>query len=982
MAGLRVLIAALIIIGMALAAQAGDWVMPGHDAAHTGVADEVVEPPLRLLWKYNAYVSPVVSGNIVYSGGCEIKCTDSYVYAIDTSSGDLKWKYNTSIGTSSPAVSGGMVFVGTDTIVNFDGFDKATQSVRSESMGYVYALDASSGRLIWNYKTIRGVSSPVISAGILYACDENGNVYALEASTGSLKWKSDALGSTFESSPAVSGGIVYVGSYGNLNALDAATGALKWKYTTKGKARTPSVSGGVVFFVGGNGTTDNNVYALDAMTGALKWKYKTNGGDSLSIYEGVVYVGGISDTVYALDASTGNLVWKFQFNASTFFSTNPAVSGGVIYVGSYWGYEGYLFALNASTGTVKWKYHTTSAIYDINGHAYDLAISGGKIYATSDSQIYTFIPGNGSDSEDTPSSNANQYLVGGGILGVIAIGIVVYSKRRRDHKSRPAPEQPTRAETDILDAGYVLSKKASSLFNKKDYKSALETYVEALDNFFIARKDARNDASLAKSIDNNIISNRRNILACKFAIGIGVSEAAKSAFDGERCEDAQRLYKEALEHFEESLKDAKELDDADEIEKLQVLISETNSNITSCYVTADKIKVEEISEQAGNLIKEAVKFREEMELSKARNNLKKAESVIEEAFDIAAKRDFDEAQQILSRFLKNVREERNKVDDMQLKPIDRVKVDKRDSSKAISSKPDIKSLTQNKVNESAEIDIKRGWVNLPNNYIKFGIRITNNLGYTITNVDTIIDYNKNLFSMKDPEIQHLNNIAPESAITAEYNLKPLTCIHEQQINALITYKDHKFEKHTVHMRPKKVHCVKPHLKEKHITEVEYSRLAASSEFVQEGISFKGITVDDLAKIMDETCRHMLHKVREYDLESKKVIYLSGESNGEKAYYLLTAVIQEYKGLTQVVLRAHSDKKYGLNGFMNEMADSLRLLVESVQNAKEIGIIENTQVINIIDSVVQRTNFNMGDGGNTKVNIKDSVVQRSKIGKEE
>lgn len=125
MAGLRVLIAALIIIGMALAAQAGDWVMPGHDAAHTGVADEVVEPPLRLLWKYNAYVSPVVSGNIVYSGGCEIKCTDSYVYAIDTSSGDLKWKYNTSIGTSSPAVSGGMVFVGTDTIVNFDGFDKA-----------------------------------------------------------------------------------------------------------------------------------------------------------------------------------------------------------------------------------------------------------------------------------------------------------------------------------------------------------------------------------------------------------------------------------------------------------------------------------------------------------------------------------------------------------------------------------------------------------------------------------------------------------------------------------------------------------------------------------------------------------------------------------------------------------------------------------------------------------------------------------------
>lgn len=153
--------------------------------------------------------------------------------------------------------------------------------------------------------------------------------------------------------------------------------------------------------------------------------------------------------------------------------------------------------------------------------------------------------------------------------------------------------------------------------------------------------------------------------------------------------------------------------------------------------------------------------------------------------------------------------------------------------------------------------------------------------------------------------------------------------------------------------------------------------------MQEGISFKGIGVEELAKFMGETCRHMLYKVREYDLEGKKVIYLSGESVGEKAYYLLTAVIQEYKGLTQVVLRAHSDKKYGLNGFMNEMADSIRHLVGSVQSAKEIGIIENTQVINIIDSVVQRTSFEMGGGGNNvNVNIKDSLVQRSNIRKKQ
>jgi len=282
----------------------------------------------------------------------------------------------------------------------------------------------------------------------------------------------------------------------------------------------------------------------------------------------------------------------------------------------------------------------------------------------------------------------------------------------------------------------------------------------------------------------------------------------------------------------------------------------------------------------------------------------------------------------------------------------------------------------------SNIQIQRGYSCLPNNNIKFGIKVTNYTDYLIAEIDVLIDFSEELFSIKGQKIYRLGNLFPKSSKTSEFIFKPLGCIHKEEIGADIFFKDHIGKKQTLHMRPKEVHCVCPFLKEKPLSEGEYSRLATSSEFVQEGISFKGISVDDLAKFMGETCKHTLHNVREYDFEGKKVIYLSGESVGEKAYYLLTAVIQEYKGLTQVVLRAHSDKKYGLNGFMNEMADSLRHLVESVQNAKEIGIIENTQVINIIDSVVQRTNFNMGDGGNAKVNIKDSVVQRSKIGTEE
>ncbi|MCX9011336.1 MAG: tetratricopeptide repeat protein [Candidatus Methanoperedens sp.] len=272
--------------------------------------------------------------------------------------------------------------------------------------------------------------------------------------------------------------------------------------------------------------------------------------------------------------------------------------------------------------------------------------------------------------------------------------------------------------------------------------------------------------------------------------------------------------------------------------------------------------------------------------------------------------------------------------------------------------------------------INRGYAVLPNNDIKFGIRVTNDTGYTVTDVDTILDCTEELFNLKESKIQRIGTIPPNGARTATYILKPLGCIHNEQINALITYKDHTGKKQTLHMRPKEIHCVCPFVKEKPMSEGEYSRLAANSEFIQEGISFEGISIEDLGKFMGETCKHMLYKVKEYDLEGKKVIYLSGEALGERTYYLLTAVIQDYKRLTQVILRAHSDKKYGLNGFMNEMADSIRHLVGSVQSAKEIGIIENTQVINIIDSVVQRTSFNMGEGGNAHVSIRDSLIQHT------
>jgi len=82
----------------------------------------------------------------------------------------------------------------------------------------------------------------------------------------------------------VSGGIIYVGTSTAVYAVNALTGEEKWVYNTGSDtgstevSSSPAVSGGTVYI---GGSTANYVYALDAHTGAEKWKYRT-GDDQIN----------------------------------------------------------------------------------------------------------------------------------------------------------------------------------------------------------------------------------------------------------------------------------------------------------------------------------------------------------------------------------------------------------------------------------------------------------------------------------------------------------------------------------------------------------------------------------------------------------------------------------------------------------------------------------------------------------------------------
>lgn len=163
-----------------------------------------------------------------------------------------------------------------------------------------------------------------------------------------LKWNY-TTGFDVYSSPAVSGGYLYVGGEDeNIYCLNAANGDYVWSYTTKGIVdSSPAVSGGYVYFE----SADQNVYCLTT-AGAFVWSY-ANGSyvqqSSPAVAGGYVYVGSGDNNLYCLNAGTGKLVW--QFTTGDGVESCPGVANGYVYVGSL-DYNIYCFPMIMPSGSI------------------------------------------------------------------------------------------------------------------------------------------------------------------------------------------------------------------------------------------------------------------------------------------------------------------------------------------------------------------------------------------------------------------------------------------------------------------------------------------------------------------------------------------------------------------------------------------------------------------------------------------------------
>jgi outer membrane protein assembly factor BamB len=357
------------------------------DAAHSGRYAGGGERIVGLQWRVptdgDVVATPVVANGVVYVGS-----GSGMMYALDERSGDARWTVNLgSPISSSAAVANALVYVGTR-----DGRLHALDAASGRQKWWV-----PTGATIpfpWGHESgDMWTSSPTVANGLVLFGGGDGLLYGVSARAGSVLWRA-RTGGRIRAAPAVVDKRAYVGSFdGSVYAVDVVTGKQIWRYDTEGAKlksgdygfdrrsiqSSPSVSGGVVYV----GARDGFLYAIDAMTGTLRWRVDHHVSwinSSPAVDQGVVFAGS-SDAHFlqAVDATSGKELWKAQSEGIVWSS--PAVAGRFVYWGDG---PGRVHVTDRATGAEVSNFRTGSQIFSspvIDGDLLFVGSGDGGVYA-------------------------------------------------------------------------------------------------------------------------------------------------------------------------------------------------------------------------------------------------------------------------------------------------------------------------------------------------------------------------------------------------------------------------------------------------------------------------------------------------------------------------------------------------------------------------------------------------------------------------
>ncbi len=173
--------------------------------------------------------------------------------------------------------------------------------------------------VLWTYKVAETTFevTPVVAGGVVYLGDADGGFHAVRLKEGEPVWSVKFADSGFVSAAAVRGDRVVVGDYnGVVRCLSSKDGAELWKFDAETEVYAgPTFHGGNVLV-----TTEGGVlFAVNLESGQEQWRFTTEAPlrCSPTIVEGRILLAGCDARLHAIDAATGKQVDSVEIGAAT-----------------------------------------------------------------------------------------------------------------------------------------------------------------------------------------------------------------------------------------------------------------------------------------------------------------------------------------------------------------------------------------------------------------------------------------------------------------------------------------------------------------------------------------------------------------------------------------------------------------------------------------------------------------------------------------
>ncbi len=347
------------------------WTQPGGIASNAP-GHLALGTSLTKSWSASAGTGSNSSGRllaspIVYGSRAYTLDTRGTVSAFALGSGARSWQVSLKPDTEN--VSGGFFSLGSLT-----GGDSATggfgggiaadegKIFSATGFGNVSALDAATGKLIWNRRLSSPIrAAPTVVQGRIFIVTIDGQAYCLSTADGTELWAVRGLPQqaslATSVSPAVSNDTVVIPyPSGDIVALSTVDGTTKWSESLSRTRRTthlaslrnaarPAIADGVVYAVGHGG----RLIATKMASGERVWSLRVAGTQTPYVAGQSVFVVDTSGQLLAVSRDQGQVQWTVKLPSSVRTWSGPVLAGGVLWLVSS---QGVLAGVEPGSGKV------------------------------------------------------------------------------------------------------------------------------------------------------------------------------------------------------------------------------------------------------------------------------------------------------------------------------------------------------------------------------------------------------------------------------------------------------------------------------------------------------------------------------------------------------------------------------------------------------------------------------------------------------